>query len=100
MDAGSVSEKPLHKLLALMDKPGIRAFGLSHIDVSRIVDAFTDLSLVAATCLSNCSHAESSCKLDAWAAPNGVVDPERAARLSSLRSLLSVKDQAVFVPED
>lgn len=84
----------------IIDTPGIRAFGLSHIDVGRIVDAFTDLSLVAATCLSNCSHAESSCKLDAWAAPNGVVDPERAARLSSLRSLLSVKDQAVFVPED
>jgi ribosome biogenesis GTPase len=84
----------------IIDTPGIRAFGLSHIDVSRIVDAFTDLSLVAATCLSNCSHAENSCKLDAWAAPNGVVDHERAARLSSLRSLLSVKDQAVFVPED
>jgi len=84
----------------IIDTPGIRAFGLSHIDVSRIVDAFTDLSLVAATCLSNCSHAESSCKLDAWAAPKGVIDPERAARLSSLRSLLSVKDQAVFVPED
>jgi ribosome biogenesis GTPase len=84
----------------IIDTPGIRAFGLSHIDVSRIVDAFTDLSLVAATCLSNCSHAESSCKLDAWATPNGVVDHERAARLSSLRSLLSVKDQAVFVPED
>ena len=44
----------------IIDTPGIRAFGLSHIDVSRIVDAFTDLSLVAATCLSNCSHAESS----------------------------------------
>ena len=84
----------------IIDTPGIRAFGLSHIDVNRIVDAFTDLSLVAATCLSNCSHAESSCKLDAWAAPHGVVDPERMARLMSLRSLLSVKDQAVFVPED
>ena len=84
----------------IIDTPGIRAFGLSHIDVSRIVDAFTDLSLVAATCLSNCSHAESSCKLDAWATPNGVVDHERTARLSSLRSLLAVKDQAVFVPED
>jgi ribosome biogenesis GTPase len=84
----------------IIDTPGIRAFGLSHIDVSRIVDAFTDLSLVAATCLSNCSHAESSCKLDAWAAPHGVMDPERTARLNSLRSLLTVKDQAVFVPEE
>ena len=84
----------------IIDTPGIRAFGLSHIDVNRIVDAFTDLSLVAASCLSNCSHAESSCKLDAWAAPNGVVDPERMARLTSLRSLLSVKEQAVITPED
>ena len=84
----------------IIDTPGIRAFGLSHIDVNRIVDAFTDLSLVAATCLSNCSHAERSCKLDAWAAPKGSPDPERTARLTSLRSLLSVKDQAIFTPED
>ena len=84
----------------IIDTPGIRAFGLSHIDVNRIVDAFTDLSLVAATCLSNCSHAESSCKLDQWAAPLGVPNPQRLARLSSLRSLLSVKDQPLLTPED
>ena len=84
----------------IIDTPGIRAFGLSHIDVNRIVDAFTDLSLVAATCLSNCSHAEDSCKLDAWAAPNGIPDLERSARLASLRSLLTVKDQAVLTQED
>ena len=38
----------------IIDTPGIRAFGLSHIDRNRIVDAFTDLSEVAANCLSNC----------------------------------------------
>ena len=79
----------------IIDTPGIRAFGLSHIDTHRIVDAFTDLSEVAASCLSNCSHSESSCALDAWAAPGGVIDVERTARLLSLRSLLAVKDQAV-----
>ena len=74
----------------IIDTPGIRAFGLSHIDNQRIVDAFSDLSEVAANCLSNCSHSESSCKLDAWAAPDGVPNPHRTARLASLRSLLAV----------
>lgn len=84
----------------IIDTPGIRAFGLSHIDPNRIVDAFTDLSEVAANCLSNCSHFESSCSLDAWAAPHGVIDPERSARLASLRSLLAVKDQSTAAIED
>ncbi|TRZ72177.1 MAG: ribosome small subunit-dependent GTPase A [Streptomycetaceae bacterium] len=84
----------------IIDTPGIRAFGLSHIDTNRIVDAFTDLSEVAANCLSNCSHSESSCSLDAWAAPGGISNPERTARLASLRSLLAVKDQAVSAIED
>jgi ribosome biogenesis GTPase len=79
----------------IIDTPGIRAFGLSHIDNQRIVDAFSDLSEVAANCLSNCSHAESSCKLDAWASPDGTPNPHRVARLASLRSLLAVKDAPV-----
>lgn len=84
----------------IIDTPGIRAFGLSHIDTARIVDAFTDLSVVAANCLSNCSHSESSCLLNEWAAPHGVIDTERSARLMSLRSLLSVKDEVVAGIED
>jgi ribosome biogenesis GTPase len=78
----------------IIDTPGIRAFGLSHIDNQRIVDAFSDLSEVAANCLSNCSHAEDSCKLDAWANPGGVPNPHRTARLASLRSLLAVKESS------
>lgn len=84
----------------IIDTPGIRAFGLSHIDTNRIVDAFTDLSEVAANCLSNCSHSESSCSLDAWAAPGGIIDPERSARVASLRSLLAVKEYAALPLED
>ena len=76
----------------IIDTPGIRAFGLSHIDNQKIVDAFSDLSEVAANCLSNCSHAEETCKLDAWASPEGIPNPHRTARLASLRSLLAVKD--------
>jgi ribosome biogenesis GTPase len=78
----------------IIDTPGIRAFGLSHIDNQKIVDAFSDLSEVAANCLSNCSHAEETCKLDAWASPQGIANPHRTARLASLRSLLAVKDDA------
>jgi ribosome biogenesis GTPase len=78
----------------IIDTPGIRAFGLSHIDNQKIVDAFSDLSEVAANCLSNCSHAEETCKLDAWASPEGIPNPHRTARLASLRSLLAVKDAA------
>jgi len=84
----------------IIDTPGIRAFGLSHIDNQRIVDAFNDLSEVAANCLSNCSHSESSCKLDAWAAPGGTINPHRSARLASLRSLLAVKESAPVTTED
>ena len=84
----------------IIDTPGIRAFGLSHIDNQRIVDAFSDLSEVAANCLSNCSHSESSCTLDAWAAPDGVPNPHRIARLSSLRSLLAIKDSPAPAVED
>jgi ribosome biogenesis GTPase len=83
----------------IIDTPGIRAFGLSHIDNQRIVDAFSDLSEVAANCLSNCSHSESSCTLDAWASPEGVPNAHRTARLASLRSLLAVKDSPTPVIE-
>ena len=84
----------------IIDTPGIRAFGLSHIDNQRIVDAFSDLSEVAANCLSNCSHSESSCKLDAWASPDGVANAHRTARLASLRSLLAVKDSPAAIVEE
>ena len=72
----------------VIDTPGIRAFGLSHIDPNRIVAAFEDLSPIAATCMTNCAHHGAGCQLDIWAAPNGVIDEMRAARVASLRSLL------------
>ena len=72
----------------VIDTPGIRAFGLSHIDPNRIIAAFADLSPIALTCMSNCAHHGGGCQLDIWAAPNGVVDEMRTARVASLRSLL------------
>lgn len=68
----------------VIDTPGIRAFGIAHINTNEIVNSFTDLSLVAATCMTNCTHLGGGCRLDEWA--DGA--PERIARLTSLRSLL------------
>ena len=73
----------------IIDTPGIRAFGLAHIHVNDIVNAFSELALVAAGCMTNCSHIGGGCKLDEWAAPGGVINVERSERLTSLRALLS-----------
>lgn len=75
----------------VIDTPGIRAFGLAHIDPDRIIASFGDLAEAAANCMPNCSHSEDSCALTQWAAPNGVIDPDRAARVQSLRNLLDIK---------
>jgi len=73
----------------LIDTPGVRAFGLSHLDPAKIVAAFDDLLEITNSCMTNCSHNESDCALNEWMAPNGVEIPERVARVSSLRSLLA-----------
>jgi ribosome biogenesis GTPase len=76
----------------IIDTPGIRAFGLAHLDSNRIVAAFNDLYEVTQSCMPNCSHHEIGCQLNEWAAPKGVVNNERSARVASLRSLLELKD--------
>jgi len=73
----------------IIDTPGIRAFGLAHIKGEDIVNAFSDLALVAAGCMTNCAHLGGGCHLDEWAAPDGVPMPERVERLTSLRALLA-----------
>ncbi len=75
----------------IIDTPGIRAFGLAHIDPNRIIASFSDLQEVIAQCMPNCSHSEIGCALNKWAAPGGVENPERQARIQSLRSLLDIK---------
>ena len=76
----------------IIDTPGIRAFGLAHLDSNRIVAAFEDLYEATQSCMTNCSHHELGCQLNEWAAPKGVVNNERSARVASLRSLLELKD--------
>jgi ribosome biogenesis GTPase / thiamine phosphate phosphatase len=68
----------------VIDTPGIRSFGLAHVDPSRVVQAFPDLAAGTAECPRSCRHDEPDCGLDAWVAA-GHADP---ARLASLRRLL------------
>jgi ribosome biogenesis GTPase len=72
----------------VIDTPGIRSFGLAHVDPARVVHAFPDLEPGTAECPRSCSHDEPDCALDAWVA-DGHADP---ARLASLRRLLRTRE--------
>lgn len=70
----------------IIDTPGIRSFGLAHVEVQRIIEAFPDLVEGTANCPRSCSHDEIECALDDWVAG----EPESTRqRLASLRRLLA-----------
>ncbi|MGK5731529.1 ribosome small subunit-dependent GTPase A [Streptomyces sp. URMC 124] len=73
----------------VIDTPGVRSFGLNHIDPSRVIHAFPDLEPGTEGCPRACSHDEADCALDAWVA-DGHADPQR---LYSLRRLLSTRER-------
>ncbi|MEU6180324.1 ribosome small subunit-dependent GTPase A [Streptomyces coeruleorubidus] len=73
----------------VIDTPGIRSFGLNHVDPSRVIHAFPDLEPGTEGCPRACSHDEPDCALDAWVA-EGHADP---ARLYSLRRLLATRER-------
>lgn len=74
----------------IVDTPGIRSFGLAHVNVERILEAFPDLDAATANCSRGCTHAtgEPECALDG-AAADGRIQP---ARVESFRRLLASKD--------
>jgi ribosome biogenesis GTPase len=84
----------------VIDTPGIRSFGLAHVDVERVVAAFPDLAEGTQDCPRGCQHPAPSeisvtdediavCALDDWVAA-GHADP---ARLDSLRRLLAAREK-------
>ncbi|MFI0237379.1 ribosome small subunit-dependent GTPase A [Streptomyces sp. NPDC016845] len=73
----------------VVDTPGVRSFGLHHVDPSRVIHAFPDLEPGTENCPRACSHDEPDCALDAWVA-EGHADP---ARLYSLRRLLATRER-------
>ncbi|MGW6911003.1 ribosome small subunit-dependent GTPase A [Streptomyces sp. NPDC054940] len=73
----------------VVDTPGVRSFGLAHVDPSRVINAFPDLQSGTEGCPRACSHDEPDCALDEWVA-EGHADP---ARLYSLRRLLATRER-------
>ncbi|RII16098.1 putative ribosome biogenesis GTPase RsgA [Streptomyces sp. YIM 130001] len=73
----------------VIDTPGVRSFGLHHVDPTRVILAFPDLQPGTEGCPRACSHDEPDCALDDWVA-QGHADP---ARLYSLRRLLATRER-------
>ena len=57
----------------MIDTPGIRSFGLAHIEPDDVLMAFSDLAEVIVDCPRGCGHmgppADPECALDTRAAP-------------------------------
>jgi ribosome biogenesis GTPase len=71
----------------IIDTPGIRSFGLAHVQPEQLITAFPDLDAMTASCPRGCTHGddEPECGLDEAVAA-GTGDPERVA---SFRRLLA-----------
>lgn len=67
----------------IIDTPGIRSFGLAHVDPQHLVLAFSDLTDLTVNCPRSCSHDEPECALTA-----AVHDPQLGPRIASLHRLL------------
>ena len=76
------------EFLAVRSTPGVRSFGLAHVDLNRVIHAFPDLADGIGDCPRGCTHDEPECALDAWVAA-GHSDP---VRLASFRRLLRSRD--------
>jgi ribosome biogenesis GTPase len=74
----------------VVDTPGVRSFGLAHVDPNRLLQAFPELAAGTAECPRGCTHNEPDCGLDAWVA-EGHAGSSGAARLESLRRLLRAR---------
>jgi ribosome biogenesis GTPase len=73
----------------IVDTPGIRSFGLAHVQTRHLLAAFPDLAQIAQNCPRGCTHTagEPECALDGAVAA-AAVDP---ARVESLRRLLAAR---------
>ncbi|MEO5535438.1 MAG: ribosome small subunit-dependent GTPase A [Pseudolysinimonas sp.] len=71
----------------IIDTPGIRSFGLGHVNPDNILKAFSDLAVVAADCPRGCTHLPDApdCELNAAVADGRLP----AARVDSLQRLLT-----------
>lgn len=80
----------------IIDTPGIRTFGLAHVEPERLIVSFPDLQEATAECPRGCSHAADApeCGLDI-AIEDGRLDPERVASFRRLLEARSVPTYAL-----
>ncbi|MEU0268549.1 ribosome small subunit-dependent GTPase A [Nocardioides sp. NPDC006303] len=80
----------------IIDTPGIRTFGLAHVEPERLIVSFPDLQEATAECPRGCSHAADApeCGLDI-AVEDGRLDPERVASFRRLLEARSVPTYAL-----
>jgi ribosome biogenesis GTPase len=75
----------------VIDTPGIRSFGLAHIQHNDVVLAFSDLAEAVAGCPRGCGHrgppADPECALDG-------LDGAPARRVAAARRLLATLDES------
>lgn len=77
----------------IVDTPGIRSFGLAHVQPEHLIEAFPDLDEMTEDCPRGCTHGEDEpeCGLDE-ALREGVADAERIASFRRLLAARSVTD--------
>lgn len=75
----------------VIDTPGVRSFGLAHVDPERLLSAFPDLVGGADACPRGCTHDEPECGLPAWVAA-GRAGSSGPARLESFHRLLRSRE--------
>jgi len=71
----------------IIDTPGVRSFGIAHVDSARVIGAFGEFEKIIAHCPKNCSHDEESCALND-SNFNKSLGEKSKSRLSSLRRML------------
>jgi ribosome biogenesis GTPase / thiamine phosphate phosphatase len=76
----------------IIDTPGIRSFGLAHVDPERVIKAFPDLDALTKDCPRGCTHDEEECALSV------VTSPGMQTRVDSLRRL--IRSRSVNPDED
>ena len=70
-----------------IDTPGIRTFGLAHVEADHLIEAFPDLDDVTDACPRGCTHGEGEpeCGLDE-------ATGQQAERVQSFRRLLASRE--------
>jgi len=77
----------------IIDTPGVRSFGIAHVDPDNLLHGFPELIDASVNCPPNCDHtgAAGDCGLDQLVTAGGA----DAGRLASYRRLLASRNSAV-----